>query len=515
MSSRPSRSHPQGSAQGANAPPTYLLRAIIVTFLLFFPTGIAAIVYAYQARWKTEAGDYRGAVKASKLARLYTIVSLVSGIALYAIGGITYLALRGRFPPVTTVSPTAPFGGIRLIALRLGLYSIAGVLALALFYLGVVNGIAYVGNPLRGARRRARAKPAPRPPEGFRRQDVSARARKNRNTALLRFVVQLIGVGIAASGAQIYLHKYWYIYLVIGLAVVWAAGRFIHPAGVSRDKSPAALTGSHRIQAAAARSVASVMVVSGLAITLVLTENETIGDAAAQSRAEDYGIAGYALVILGALGYRGARRLGSAEASRLMLRDTRPPVLYLRSFGDDDLKVRTATMGRPSLVEQFSPGRFDSFEEVVVRHLSRVGPVVAINPPGTKLAPLGAARETLTSADWQSAVASRMARSSLIVCVAPPESVTEGFLWELQAVSASRYWRKTLIVVPPVSAEDLLARWQAFWQACGKLWPFTLPMPAEDLGALVIAFRNNRWSLITADRRSEWSYGAALKQAAR
>ena len=29
----------------------------------------------------------------------------------------------------------------------------------------------------------------------------------------------------------------------------------------------------------------------------------------------------------------------------------------------------------------------------------------------------------------------------------------------------------------------------------------------------VLAFRNNEWTLIIADRRSEWSYGAAVKQA--
>jgi hypothetical protein len=62
--------------------------------LCFFPTGIAAIVYAWQARTKKDAGDYRGAVKAAKLARLYTIASLVIGLGLYGITGLVYLALH-------------------------------------------------------------------------------------------------------------------------------------------------------------------------------------------------------------------------------------------------------------------------------------------------------------------------------------------------------------------------------------------------------------------------------------
>jgi ribosomal protein S27E len=411
------------------------------------------------------------------------------------------------------IAGSVPFGGLRLVALELGIYSVVGVMALVVTYMGALNGIAYLGNPLRGARRRVRASLAERGPEGFGLHDVSLRARKNRNTALLRFTVQIIGVGIAASGAQIYLRPHWYIYLLIGLPVVWAAGRFIHPAGVNRDKGLGILDGSHRFRAVSLLSVSSAMFVTGLAIILVISENTTLGGASAQARADNYWGAGFILLIVGALGYRGARRLASVEARRLMLRDSRPPVLYLRWFGDDDLKLRSATLGRRSLVERFSPVRFDSFEEMLARHLSRFGPVIAINPPGTKLSPLGAARDTITSTDWQSAVATWMARASLIVFVAPPESVTPGLLWELQAVSASRYWDKTLILVPPVLPDDLLSRWQVFLRACGRLWPFTITLPSADPRALVLAFRNNKWTLIVADWRSEWSYGAAVKQA--
>ena len=143
-----------------------------------------------------------------------------------------------------------------------------------------------------------------------------------------------------------------------------------------------------------------------------------------------------------------------------MLRDPRPPVLYLRSFGDDRLKLWTATFGRPSLIERFTLRRFDTFEEVLVRYLSGYGPVIAVNPPGTRLAPLGAARETIDSADWQAAVATWMARSRLIVFATPPSQVNQGLQWELEAVSVYGYWDKALIVVPPVRAEKLQARWR-------------------------------------------------------
>jgi len=177
------------------------------------------------------------------------------------------------------------------------------------------------------------------------------------------------------------------------------------------------------------------------------------------------------------------------------------------------LKLWTATLGRLSFIERFSPHRFDAFEEVLARHLSFVGPVVALNAPGTSLSPLGAARETIDSADWRSTVATWMDESALIIFVAPPEQMTAGLLWELERVSVHRHWAKTLIVVPPARPENLERRWNGFLNAVGELWPFAVLPPVHDLSPLVMAFRNNTWTMITARRRDEWSYGAAVHQA--
>ena len=137
---------------------------------------------------------------------------------------------------------------------------------------------------------------------------------------------------------------------------------------------------------------------------------------------------------MGAIIYRYTRRLGSIDARRLLERDSRPPVLYLRAFGDDRLRLWTATLGRSSLIERFTLRRFDRFEEVLVRRLSQYGPVIAVNPPGTKLAPLGAARQTIENAEWHEEVAGWMAACALIVFLTPPIEVREGLRWELRTV---------------------------------------------------------------------------------
>jgi hypothetical protein len=193
-----------------------------------------------------------------------------------------------------------------------------------------------------------------------------------------------------------------------------------------------------------------------------------------------------------------------------MQQDARPLILYLRSFGDDRLRLWTATLGRQSFVERLSFRRFDAFEEVIARHLSVLGPVVAVNPPGTVLAPLGAARTTLESDDWQSAVTDWMEQAARIVFVMPPERLSRGLRWELEAVSARGYWDKTLIIAPPLRPRQLRERRHSFEAACEDL---AVPWPGDEPAALILARSRGEWTAFAANDRSEWSYGAALNAA--
>ena len=359
---------------------------------------------------------------------------------------------------------------------------------------------------------------------------MSAAAWRSSRVAVGRLAVQLAGLGLVAYAADVFQVRFWYAYLVAGLVVVWAGGRFIRPAGAGRGGNRAIMAGSYRVLVTVMLVVASAMILFGLAAIVsfglyqIQPPGATVQDlpglpglglsglstTTVQDLATGLPEAGLGLLVLGAVIFLVARRLGSADA-RLMLRDPRPPVLYLRSFTDDRLRLWTATLGRPSLVERFTPRRFDRFEEVLVRHLSRYGPVIAVNPPGTRLVPLGGARETIEPANWQSAMASWMAHSALIVFLAPPSRVTQGLHWELRTVAEHGQLDKALVVVPPLPAEQLQARWRALGAACAGLWPFTVARPLADPRALVLAFRHGRWDVATADTRTEWSYAAALE----
>jgi hypothetical protein len=432
---------------------------------------------------------------------------------------VNLAAAQDRKVPADT-----PDTGTSLSGLQSDPYNAAGYAVGALVaYLAIVSGIAYLRNPLRRGRRGERSPDPPAHADGQRVLDVSETARKYRNTARRRMAVQFVGLSLLACGADPYLVPNWYLFLLAGAAVTWAGGRFIRPAGLAPRGSRDILSGGRRVRVTALMSLAVVLVIAG-ALVLIAAALQNSEPAVVQAvdaansgsstpgQAQTYLWLGIILMVAGAVLARLARRLAAVDAQRLMQRDTRPPVLCLRSFGDDALKLWTATFGRPSLLERFTPRRFDAFEEVIARHFSAAGPVIAVNPPGTRLAPLGAARETLDPTDWQSMISEWMSRSAAIVFIMPPGQVTGGLAWELQQVSANRHWAKTLIIVPPVRASLLHARWQEFLAACGGGWPFNVPQPATP-SPLTLTFRNDRWTAIGADRRDEWTYGAAIKEA--
>ena len=231
--------------------------------------------------------------------------------------------------------------------------------AAQLAYLAIVSGIAYLRNPLRRGRRGERSLDRPVQPDGQHVLDVSEGARKYRNTARLRLAVQLAGLSLIACGADPYLVPNWYLLVLAGGAVTWAGGRFIRPAGLAPRGNRGVLSGARKVRVATLMSLALALVVASALVLIASGLNQSepavvqAVDAAGSGSASPgqnsaYLWIGIILMGAGAVLARRARRLAAVDAYHLMQRDTRPPVLYLRSFGDDALKLWTATFGRPS-----------------------------------------------------------------------------------------------------------------------------------------------------------------------
>lgn len=111
---------------------------------------------------------------------------------------------------------------------------------------------------------------------------------------------------------------------------------------------------------------------------------------------------------------RHARRYRTDPHQKL-LRDRRPPVLYLRPFkADEESELASSN---------------ETLEEKLISQLEGIGPAVAVGVPGEDLPALGAIRFYFTHSEWQEKVETLMSISQLVVIHA---GFTEGVEWELK-----------------------------------------------------------------------------------
>ena len=75
--------------------PSYLGWAIAVLILCFWPTGIAAVVYASQVSNKLAMGDYAGALESSRKAKMWCWISFGIAIAVWVIAVIALIVAAG------------------------------------------------------------------------------------------------------------------------------------------------------------------------------------------------------------------------------------------------------------------------------------------------------------------------------------------------------------------------------------------------------------------------------------
>src|SRR5262249_53973350 len=125
-------------------------------------------------------------------------------------------------------------------------------------------------------------------------------------------------------------------------------------------------TGSRPVRVTLLVTGATILMMAGLVFILIsgafpswaTVENENL------RALRHVWIFGLGFIVIGTGLYTRARRLAAQCAGELINRDTRSPVLYLRAFADDNLKLRTETYNRPFVIERLSPFRFDRFEEI-------------------------------------------------------------------------------------------------------------------------------------------------------
>ena len=143
-----------------------------------------------------------------------------------------------------------------------------------------------------------------------------------------------------------------------------------------------------------------------------------------------------------------ARRLARVSAETLLQEDKRPPVLFLRSFHDDQVHLTWGSRGRFRDWVAFGEPS-PSLDHLVLYGAIPLGPVVAIGRPGAPV-PFGIPRTYVSDDAWQSEVMHLAEIAKAIVIVLDD---TAGVKWEAHHVQSGR----TLYLIPPRFASPELA----------------------------------------------------------
>jgi TM2 domain-containing membrane protein YozV len=129
-------------------------------------------------------------------------------------------------------------------------------------------------------------------------------------------------------------------------------------------------------------------------------------------------------------------------AEKLLEQDQRPPVVYIRSFKDDNKIIVTSSRAR-SLFSVLQWAAAISAEQELAMIMNRVGPVVAIGKPGESLPELGAARLYVGDDEWQAKITDLMKQARLVVIRA---GATANLWWEIDQCAKLLPPRQLLLV---------------------------------------------------------------------
>ncbi len=197
-----------------------------------------------------------------------------------------------------------------------------------------------------------------------------------------------------------------------------------------------------------------------------------------QSKARAYKTAGWMLMIFALLisfaltplvgavplfiGYlilRKGKKYSVEGGESVLKRDTRPPVLYLRSF-NDEVEDRSmakyvkniSTSNKKDLALTMPSVGFRE-QDALGYVFRKIGPYIALGKPGEKLPELGSSKIYVPNESWQNAIRDYFKKSILIIFRA---GKTEGLKWELQELVQTVAPRK-IVMILPVSDDEYLS----------------------------------------------------------
>lgn len=182
--------------------------------------------------------------------------------------------------------------------------------------------------------------------------------------------------------------------------------------------------------------------------------------------------------------------------------DTRAPIVFLRSFNQDDDRV-PVTGGDVFARWPAGISRSRTLDEVLLEHGSPYGPVLAIGDPRDPVPPLGAARVFVPERGngWQDVVRGLVEASK---CVVMCPNTGKGVQWELDLIATSSARLNVIFLASPeLTRDDTLALFQ-------RLVPDMCAIAKDQTPIAAFAGEGRNWRVLTSKALSLNAYSGAL-----
>jgi hypothetical protein len=134
-----------------------------------------------------------------------------------------------------------------------------------------------------------------------------------------------------------------------------------------------------------------------------------------------------------------AERYANPKAHEALKIDSRPPILILRSFAEEE--------SFDPLFQDllFKYVDFNNLETLLMSQLSKYGSTIALHKSGRKLPFSNIATELVNSETWKEKFLSYLDKAGMIVIIV---GVTPGLLWEMEQVTTRGLLPRTILILP-------------------------------------------------------------------